>query len=87
MTDRFQNTSSGISGPAFDAFNITPNDATDLSEVTRTLYIGGAGDITLTTKEGTQVTFSSLNAGSLLPIRATKVHATGTTATNILGLV
>ena len=87
MTDRFQNTSSGLDSPALDAFSITPDDATDLHEVTRALYVGGTGDIVLVTKGGTQVTFTGLGAGSLLPVRTSRVHATGTTATNILGLV
>lgn len=87
MTDRFKNTSSGISGPAFDAFAIVPNDSTDLPEITRALYIGGGGDISLITKGGTQLTFSGANAGSLLPVRVARILATGTSATNIIGLI
>ena len=87
MTDRFQNTSSGIDGPAMDGFAITPDDLNDIAEVTRALYIGGAGDITVITKTGSQITFNGLNNGSILPVRVSRILATGTTASNIVGLV
>lgn len=87
MIDRFETVNSGISGPAFDAFSVTPDDSADLSEVTRALYVGGAGDITLITKGGTQIVFAQINAGSFLPIRASRVLAAGTSATNIVGLI
>jgi len=87
MTDRFKDTSSGLSGPAFDAFAITPSDANDILEVTRALYIGGGGNITLITKGGTQTTFAGVSAGAILPIRTSRVMATGTSATNIVGMI
>lgn len=87
MIDRYENTSAGLESPALDAFSITPNDATDLQEVTRALYIGSGGNVTVTTKGGAQVTFAGLTSGSLLPIRAVRVHATGTTASVIVGLI
>ena len=87
MTDRFKSTSSGINGPANDGFIIAPDDGLDLNEITRAIFIGSGGDISLVTKNGTLLTFSGLGAGSLLPVRASRVHATGTTASNIVGLV
>ncbi len=87
MTDRYQNTSSGINAPAIDAFAVTPSDVVDLNEVTRALYIGTAGDITLLTRDGSEVVFTGLVAGSILPVRTARVKATGTSAANIVGLV
>ena len=87
MTDRFENTSTGLSGPALDAFAITPDDNSDLSEVTRALYVGATGDIALVTKAGSTLTFTGLATGSLLPVRVQRVLSTGTTASNIVGLV
>lgn len=87
MIDRFENTSTGLDSPAFDAFAISPNDNADLPEITRALYIGGDGDIVLTTKGGTQITFTGVIASSFLPIRASRILATGTTAANIVGLI
>lgn len=51
-----------------------------------TLYVGGAGDLTVITMGGDQVTFTAAPAGAFLPIQVTRVLSTGTTATNILAL-
>lgn len=87
MSDKFQNFSSGLLAPATEAFAITPNDTTDLTLVTRALYVGTAGDIVAVMKSGSEVTFSNVPSGSILPIRAERIKATGTTATHILGLL
>jgi hypothetical protein len=72
--------------PARDAAAVTPSDSAQISPVARALYVGGSGDIKLVTEEGTTVTFQDIVAGSLLPVKATKVFATDTTATNIVAL-
>lgn len=61
---------------------VTPSDSADLSDVTRGIYVGGAGDLTVA-MSGTNVTISGVTSGTFLPIRATRVLATGTTATKI----
>lgn len=65
---------------------VTPSDATVLV-VTRGLYIGGAGNVNVT-MEGDQadVLFSGVPAGTVLPIRVSKVKSTSTTATLIVAL-
>lgn len=63
---------------------MTPHDSN--TQAGRALYVGGAGDIAVVMKNGDEVTFSGVAAGTLLPIRVTKVKATGTTATLILRL-
>ena len=50
------------------------------------LYIGGAGNVKLTTSSGSVLTFNSLNAGTFVPVQTVRVWSTGTTATNILAL-
>ena len=50
------------------------------------LYVGGAGDIKLTTSSGSILTFNGLNAGTFVPVQTIKVFSTGTTATNIIAL-
>lgn len=72
--------------PAIGGFEISPHDTNALSKVTRAIYVGGAGHLTVTMHDGTVVTFPSVLAGSLLPIRVRLVMATNTTATNIVGL-
>jgi hypothetical protein len=87
MPDRFQNSSPSLSGPATHGFAVTPHDTNVLSETTRALYVGAAGTLAVVMASGASVTFSGLASGTVLPVRATKVMATGTTAADILGLV
>lgn len=75
---------SNRSDPAYGAFAITPSDSTVFEA--RSLYIGVSGDVAVRTPGRTAtVIFKSVPIG-VLPVRATQVLATGTTATNILGL-
>ncbi len=77
----------GFECPAYHAFAISKNDSTDLAYVTRAIYVGGVGDIVVDLAGGeTSVAFSGVPAGTVLPIRATRVRSTGTTATNMVGL-
>ena len=70
--------------PASVAATITPNDSTVLSGM-RALYVGGTGDV-VATIGGTDVTFKAVPVGAVLPITATKIKATGTTATLMISL-
>jgi len=81
--DPFRNQNSGIADPASDAFAITKSDSTVIAA--RALYVGTAGDVVVTTRGGTDVTFKNVPAGSILPVRATKVKV-ATTAADIVGL-
>lgn len=72
--------------PIRDAAGVTPDDAIDLAEVTRALYVGVAGDIALITAGGQSVVFQAVPAGSLLPLRTSRILATGTTAGGIMAL-
>jgi hypothetical protein len=86
MTDRFDYTSPSLSGPAAHGFAITPNDASNLAETTRAIYVGSAGDIALTMQSGATITLVAVNSGTVLPVRAIKILATGTTAASLVGL-
>lgn len=69
---------------AYDAKAVTPSDFSDLRP-TRSLYVGGAGDIQVEMALGSVVTFSAVPVG-VLPIQVVKVYSTSTTATNIVAL-
>lgn len=84
ITDAFKDFSSGLSGPITDAAVVTPSDSVDMLHMTRALYVGGAGDIRVTLASGSVVNFAGMAVG-WHPVRAARVHATGTTATNITG--
>lgn len=50
------------------------------------LYVGGTGDLKVTTVGGNDVIFVNIQGGSFLPIQVVKVFATGTTATSIVAI-
>lgn len=79
-----QNTTT--TAPAQNAGAITPNDSTDLFRPTRGLYVGASGDVKVTFVGGSQATFVGLAPGVIHPFAVERVWATGTTATNIIGV-
>lgn len=86
MADNWATTSTGIAGPARNGASVTPSDATDLPTASRSLYVGGAGNLSIITTGGDTVALTGVPAGTLLPICAARVRATGTTATGIVAL-
>ena len=86
MTDSFRSHTRSLTSPAEHALAIQPDDAGDLPQVTRALYVGGSGDVAVTMRGGETVSFAAVSAGTLLPVRVSRVLASGTTATGILGL-
>jgi hypothetical protein len=84
--DRFVSQSSLV-GPGDDAFVISTSDTVDLASVTRAIYVGVTGDVAVITKGGTTLTFTAVPAGAVIPVRVSRVKATGTTATNMVGLI
>lgn len=82
--DTFSSNTTGLTSPATKHFNITPHDTNELATKPRGIYVGVAGDVVLTDEAGTDCTYK--NASGVLPVRAVKVKATGTTATNLIGI-
>jgi len=69
---------------AHGAKAVTPSDSTVL-EITRGLYIGTGGDVSVIMADGDDVTFLAVPTGSILPVQVSKVKA-ATAATDILAL-
>jgi hypothetical protein len=87
MADIFGDRSRQLSAPARNAQAVTPSDSTDIPITDcRALYIGVGGNVSLITNGGQTVTFVGLQAGSILPVRCSRVRATDTTATNIVAI-
>lgn len=84
MADIFEKHPVVLDSPGSRASAVTPNDSADLSDTARYLWIGVAGDVKVDTAGGDTVTFKGCAAGSVLPVRVRRVHATGTTATDIV---
>jgi hypothetical protein len=77
-----------FTAPSARLVAITPSDSTNLSPPTRYLYVGGAGDLAVKALDDTAaVTLKAVPVGTLIPVRAVRVMATNTTATNIVGLI
>lgn len=74
-----------LSDPARYAVPITPSDTAGIGSVSRALYVGTLGDLTVQMLGGEIVTFVSAAEG-WHPLQVTKVLATGTTATNIVAV-
>jgi len=87
MADEFSLNADSPIAPARNASAVTPHATNPLANVAKALYVGGAGDIACRLVDDTaDVTFVGVPAGAVLPIRASHVRATGTTATNIVAL-
>jgi len=76
--------STRVLGNVKDGADITPNDTNEQRYAA--LYVGGAGDIKVDTDVGTTLTFVGVQAG-FFPVAVSRVYSTGTTATNIIGLI
>jgi hypothetical protein len=63
---------------------ITPSDVTVVNF--RAFYVGVSGNVTIDPLNGLSNTTLTLVQGRIYPIAITRVYATGTTATNLIGL-
>jgi hypothetical protein len=84
MVDRYAGMGGDLMSPSGDAAAVVPSDTADFPNAPRRLWIGGAGNVTINTLAGHSVTYTGVPAGAYLNIRASRVFATGTTATNIV---
>ena len=87
MADEWKNTFDSLIAPAAGAMEVTPNDELNLSKYAKTVYIGGDGDLRITTVDDDVVTFTGMKGGSYLPVRVKRIWSTGTTATGIIALI
>lgn len=72
---------------AQNAEAVTKSDSTTFSPPTIGLFVGGAGAVAVRMfGSQTNVTFSAVPAGTLLPIQVDRVLSTGTDATAIVRL-
>jgi hypothetical protein len=64
---------------------VTPSDSVNLTYPS-VVFVGGAGNIQVTTAQGDQVTFTGAQSGQVLPVQVIRVWSTGTTATSIVAI-
>lgn len=66
-----------------DAATVTPSDTVNFSTAS-VVYVGTGGNVRVLTAQGTDVTFTAVLAGSMLPVQVLRVYSTNTTATNLV---
>lgn len=86
MADNFKNFPPQIAGPYENAAAVTTSDTVDLPNVSCELIAAGSGNISVDTVGGQTAVTIGITAGIPLKLRATRVRATGTTATGIVAL-
>lgn len=63
------------------AASITPSDSVDFANVTRRIYVGGAGIVQCVMAGDGAVVPHTVPAGGVLDVRCKRVNSTSTTAT------
>ncbi len=84
MADLYAGSGNDLLSPASNAAAVTPSDTVDLAFASKRLWVGGTGAVKVNTVGGPAVTYTGVPAGAYLNVRASRVYATGTTATNIV---
>lgn len=84
MPDPYVNVGSDILGPARNAASVVASDTADLPNASKRLWVGTGGAVVLVTVGGDTVTYTAVPSGTYLQVRAARVKATGTTASNIV---
>lgn len=79
-------TNAQSSAPSDNFFAITPSNTVALPQKVRAIKVGVGGDLALVNASGVTV-IVKVQDGDLLPVCTTQVKSTGTTATNLVGLV
>ena len=86
MSDPFDKHAQSLESPATLLLSVTPSDAADLTQPSRALNVAQSGFVRMTTTGGSTATLY-VAAGIGFPVRATRIWATGTTATGIVALI
>lgn len=69
-----------------NSFAIVPSDTVNLPVPVDSIYVGGAGNITVLMPDGTTVLYTALPVGTQLRVpQPVRVMSTGTTATLLVG--
>lgn len=84
--DTFGHFKPELAAPYDHGVAVTTSDTVDLVDVSCALWVGGAGNVKVDTLGGETVIFTAVPAGTELKIRAKRVYATLTTATNIVAM-
>lgn len=76
----------GIIGPIAPGvtFETVTTDVAFTGGLCRSLWVGTGGDVAVVDVNGSATTIPNVQDGTLLPLRATKVNTSGTTASDMV---
>lgn len=83
--DKFASHPEGTLSPYTRAVVLTKSDSNETPFLTRALYVGGTGDLTVTMANDVDCVISAVPVGTLLPLRIKKLK-NATTATLVVAL-
>ncbi|MBX9796006.1 hypothetical protein [Sphingomonas sp.] len=87
MTDAFAGRADHVAAPATRAVPVVPSDTAALAEIPKALYVGAGGNLVLRGSGDTADSeWRGVPSGSIIPLRARHIRASGTTASAILAL-
>ena len=69
---------------AIKSVDVTPDDNSDLAIIGAIIFVGGGGNLEVTTVSGDTVIYKNLPDAYTLPVQVRRVKATNTTATDII---
>lgn len=69
---------------AIKSVDVTPDDISDLAIIGAILFVGGGGNLEVTTVSGDTVIYKNLPDAYTLPVQVRRVLNTNTTATDII---
>ncbi|MFV2002361.1 MAG: hypothetical protein ACC619_05220 [Paracoccaceae bacterium] len=84
--DQFKDFPVTLTSPATNASALVPSDTATLPVISRAIFVGQTGDVSVEMQGGQTVLFQNVQAGSILAIRATRLRQTGTTASAIVSM-
>jgi hypothetical protein len=85
--DSFTTSADSVLASARAPFAIQPHDSDELPVLPKAIYVGTGGTVVLRGVDGaSDVTFRNVPSGGVIDVRARCVRATGTTASDLVGL-
>lgn len=84
MAQQYESNPQLMANPASYAAAIV--NGTNFAATSRGIWVGVAGNVNVVMEGGGTVLFTGALAGTVIPVRATQVASTSTTATNLVAL-
>jgi hypothetical protein len=69
-----------------NAVAVTKSDTAKLPRTSRFIFVGGAGNLKVTTAGGDTLTINSIANSTVLPLEIVQVHSLSTTATSLVAM-